>query len=72
MHRDAEREFARTRLAEIEAAIKSATEAALELIAVKCVRIVPVRMTEAWFLFDEAAIRRAANRPHAFRLRRPI
>lgn len=27
------------------------------------VRVVPVRMTEAWLLFDEAAIRRAAGNP---------
>jgi hypothetical protein len=27
------------------------------------VKVVPVRMTEAWLLFDEAAIRRAADRP---------
>ena len=26
--------------------------------------IVPVRMTEAWLLLDESAIRRVAGRPH--------
>ncbi len=29
----------------------------------RLVRVVPVRMTEAWLLFDEPAIRRAADRP---------
>ena len=28
------------------------------------VGIVPVRMTEAWLLLDESAIRRVAGRPH--------
>lgn len=32
--------------------------------AAAIVPLVPVRMTEAWLLFDEAAIRRAANNPN--------
>ncbi len=46
-----------SRLAEIKAALES-----MEGIPVT-VPIVPVTMTEAWLLFDERAIRRAADNP---------
>ena len=57
VHRDAELETPVDRLAQMREVIITLQR--------HCVRIVPVRMTEAWFLFDEAAIRRAAGRPDA-------
>lgn len=57
VHRDAEREAPSRRRGEIE-------HAAQEAGVSRFVCIVPVRMTEAWLLFDEAAIRRAAGNPH--------
>lgn len=58
VHRDAEREPREKRVHEINKAI--------ERIATSCpvppaVCVVPVRMQEAWLLFDEAAIRHAAG-----------
>lgn len=58
IHRDAEREPRERRTAEIWAAW-DALQPATGLPSPICV--VPVRMTEAWLLFDEAAIRRAAG-----------
>lgn len=57
IHRDAEKETYATRLHEIITAIEE-----LETPPVICV--IPVRMQEAWLLFDEAAIRRAAGNPN--------
>lgn len=58
VHRDAEREPLENRVDEI-------TRAVLELRNwPRYVCVVPVRMTEAWFLFNEAAIRRAAGNPN--------
>jgi hypothetical protein len=51
VHRDAEAQDPANRRAEIPAADCT------------LVKVVPVRMTEAWLLFDEQAIRRAADRP---------
>ncbi len=51
VHRDAEAQDPESRRAEIP------------VIGHATVKVVPVRMTEAWLLFDEAAIRRAADRP---------
>jgi hypothetical protein len=59
VHRDAEREPRAKRVAEIRAALAE-QEAAPATICV-----IPVRMQEAWFLFDEAALRKAAGRPTA-------
>lgn len=56
-HRDAERGNPRDRRSEI---LQAAKEADIEPI----VCIIPVRMTEAWLLFDESAIRQAAGNPH--------
>jgi hypothetical protein len=56
VHRDAEREAPAARIAEVEAA---ATAAGCD-----AVPVVPVRMTEAWLLFDEVAIRTAAGNPN--------
>ena len=60
IHRDAERDPTRIpRREEIQKAIES-----LECQdAVPHVCVVPIRMTEAWLLFDEAAIQRAAGTP---------
>jgi hypothetical protein len=51
VHRDAESADPEVRRAEIPADQR------------EVVKVVPVRMTEAWLLFDDQAIRRAADRP---------
>jgi hypothetical protein len=56
VHRDAERDSFDTRIAEIRNKLKD--------IGSPLVPIVPVRMTEAWLLSDENAIRRAAGNPN--------
>jgi hypothetical protein len=61
IHRDAEREDPETRYKEIRNALHEATKQGFKAPAV-CV--VPVRMTEAWLLFDEPAIRLAAGNPN--------
>lgn len=58
VHRDAEKESPEHRVAEIHDAARSLPSVA----PVVCV--VPVRMMEAWLLFDETAIRRAAGNPN--------
>lgn len=55
VHRDAERTAHHERVAEIHQVIEG--------MAVPTVCVVPVRMQEAWLLFDVAAIRRAAGNP---------
>lgn len=57
VHRDAEAEPLERRLEEIQ---RAAADADIP----PCVPVVPVRMTEAWLLIDEKAIRRAADNPH--------
>ena len=61
VHRDAEKEDPENRYKEILAAVNEATKRGFQSPAV-CV--VPVRMTEAWLLFDENAIRLAAGNPN--------
>jgi len=61
VHRDAERQEPEKRYEEIRNAIHEATSQGFRTPAV-CV--VPIQMTEAWLLFDEAAIRRAAGNPN--------
>lgn len=62
VHRDAEAEDASVRAAEIE---QAATRVAYNFLQGQLlVCVVPVRMTEAWFLFDESALRRAAGNPY--------
>lgn len=59
VHRDAEqRDHYANRRAEVDAAIQAAN------ISVRCVPVIPVRMTEAWLLIDEASLRRAADHPN--------
>ncbi|MCB9544270.1 MAG: hypothetical protein H6706_00075 [Myxococcales bacterium] len=55
IHRDAEKETVEARWAEIEVATAG--------MALTWVPVVPVRMTEAWLLHDEGAVRMAANNP---------
>lgn len=57
VHRDAERVRHEFRTAEIKRALDAAG------VDMASVCVVPVRMTEAWLLIDEAAIREAAGRP---------
>jgi hypothetical protein len=61
VHRDAEKQPALDRHKEICSAIGSALKADLKLPAVA---VVPVRMLEAWLIFDEVAIRKAASNPN--------
>lgn len=56
IHRDAEREPSAKRVEEITDATRN--------LSIPVVSLVPVRMLEAWFLFDEPAIRSAAGCPN--------
>lgn len=57
VHRDAEAERRETRVEEIRAASEAAAVS-------EYVPVVPVRMTEAWLLIDEHAIRLSADNPN--------
>jgi hypothetical protein len=61
VHRDAERYRPAVRHREIHEAVNIATNAGLR---VPAVALVPVRMLEAWLLFNEDAIRNAAGNPN--------
>ena len=61
VHRDADREPQETRVVEIQNAVQNAQQS---IIVSPVVCVVPVRMQEAWLLFDAAAIRRAAGNPN--------
>ena len=58
VHRDAEKESAAVRHSEIAEALDYLR------LATPTIAVVPVRMTEAWLLLDEAAIRQAAGNPN--------
>jgi hypothetical protein len=58
VHRDAEKEPHARRSAEIREALSGFANHP------PAVCVVPVRMQEAWLLFDEAALRKAAGRPN--------
>ena len=61
IHRDAEKQPREDRIGEIQQAVRRLSS---DLFASKPhVCVVPIRMTEAWFLFDELSIRRAAGNP---------
>lgn len=60
VHRDAEGEPHAARVAEIRNALSESGSGA----SLPAVCVVPVRMTEAWFLFDEPALRMAAGNPN--------
>jgi Domain of unknown function (DUF4276) len=57
VHRDAERASVRHRLDDIRRAAESVA------LAWPTVAVIPVRMTEAWLLLDETAIREVSGRP---------
>jgi len=59
VHRDAEVASPETRVREVVDALADTDAWARDL----AVCVVPVRMTEAWLLLDEAALRRAAGNP---------
>jgi len=61
IHRDAESQPPDFRYQEIQDAVANAR---LRGFSSPHMCVVPVRMTEAWLLLDEAAIRRAAGNPH--------
>ena len=61
VHRDAESESRETRRDEIMDAWEKAAGSAT---ASSAVCVIPVRMTEAWLLFDLGAIRKAAGNPN--------
>ncbi len=61
VHRDAEKQDPGTRYREIRNALQEATKRGFQI---PTVCVVPVRMTEAWLLFDEPAIRLAAGNPN--------
>lgn len=60
VHRDAERESRQVRITEIHKAIANLSAP----VPVPIICVVPVRMQEAWLLFDETAIRVAAGNPN--------
>jgi hypothetical protein len=57
VHRDAEGQTTQQRVEEVRAGIGAVRQ------ELPCIPVVPIRMTEAWLLVDEAAIRRVAGRP---------
>ena len=61
IHKDAERDDPLSKNEEVSTAIAK-IKATIELPPFVC--LVPVRMQEAWLLFDEAAIRRASGNPN--------
>lgn len=61
IHRDAETKQPTDRRREIAKAVRQASAVMGQLPPAICV--VPVRMSEAWFLFDDTAIRHAAGNP---------
>jgi hypothetical protein len=58
VHRDAEAMNMATRHDEVEAALETIS------LPVPSVKVIPVRMSEAWLLIDEPAIRKVAQRPY--------
>ncbi len=56
VHRDAEGQTPEERRAEVAALLENAP--------IRGVPVIPIRMTEAWLLFDESAIRSAAGNPN--------
>jgi hypothetical protein len=63
IHRDAERQSPDQRRTEIQNALGLAQKKQAQIPPV--VSVIPVRMTEAWMLFDEMAIRKAAGNPNS-------
>jgi hypothetical protein len=61
IHRDAEKEPHKTRVDEICTAV---TQIDIAITVPPIVCVVPVRMTEAWLLFDISSLRKAASNPN--------
>lgn len=61
IHRDAENQPPESRRNEITSAINSVSS---KISSPPAICIIPVRMQEAWLLFDENAIRKAASNPN--------
>lgn len=61
IHRDAETETRELRASEINSALREVEQ---RVAIPPAVCVVPVRMQEAWLLFDEGAIRKAAGNPN--------
>jgi hypothetical protein len=59
IHRDAEKESRQKRLDEIQEALRLANISDFPVVSV-----IPIRMLEAWLLFDKSAIRQAAGNPN--------
>ena len=59
IHRDAENQSPGSRISEIDNAVQNSSHQQGQY-----VHVIPVRMTEAWLLFDEAAIRFASGNPN--------
>lgn len=59
VHRDAENQGIQKRIEEIEVAVSQLAGSQMSF-----VKIIPIKMTEAWLLIDEMAIRRAAGNPN--------
>ena len=58
IHRDAEKQSIDIRIQEIESELlKTAIE------NIETIKIIPIRMSEAWLLIDEKALRKAAGKP---------
>ncbi|MDD5675267.1 MAG: hypothetical protein PHC61_13945 [Chitinivibrionales bacterium] len=62
IHRDAEAQEPIQRYNEIAEAIQECKQT--RLITIPHICVVPIRMTEAWLLFDENAIRKASGNPN--------
>jgi len=60
VHRDAEKERPERRNVEIQDAVNVAFSTGFKHVVVA---VIPIRMSEAWLLFDENAIRHAARNP---------
>lgn len=69
VHRDAEADSYEARKSEIEAALDEARrildEVDTAVLMPQAVFVIPVRMSEAWLLFDEKGIREAAGNPNS-------
>ncbi len=61
VHRDQDTMTRLNRTMEIENAVQSARLKANSAAVFTCIPIIPVQMTEAWFLIDEAAIKNVAG-----------
>jgi hypothetical protein len=64
VHRDAENQSGDRRRREIQAALKLAAGHAGHINLPRAICVIPVRMAEAWLLFQEQALRLAAGNPN--------